>query len=781
MILRLDVRSRLLSVFAVSLALVQAQVLPPGFNRPGQATPPPAQQPKQQPPPQQPQPGQAPAPNQPAAPQQPPATTTPPTIAAAPAGGLNLRNASLTEVIDILARQLKINYILDPRVKGGVTINTYGETKNMDNRSLLDMILRINGAAMIQVGEIYRIVPLSEAQRLPIPPELDGKPVPEDDRTMLNLIFLKFATVEELTKLLDQFKGEHAIIWSYAPANLLIIQDSRRNMKRLMDLVSLFDSDAFANQRVRLFEVENGRPSDVAKDLEGIMKSISLNEKAATVKFLPVDRINTLIAVAPNPGVFVEVEKWLKKLDVAVESSSGSLNNYVYKVKYGFAPTLAMAIMGLYSNNPAYAMQMMMASYNMGMMGGGMGMGGMGMGMGGMYGGGMGMGGGMYGGGMYGGGMGSMYGGGMGMGGMGMGGMYPGYGYSSPAPSLPATGNVGAAGAAPPAPGAPGTDLTGSYLGALPPGAQPAGPRSPRIIPNPFDNTLLIQGTRQEYESILKLLRDIDVPPRQVLIEAKIYEVNLTGALSSGVAAFLRTRDGGGNAPGGLGRALTGELSQGSLGLSVGALVFKNHELLMAISAQEVAGKARVLSAPSVIATDSVPASINVGTDVPTITSQAVTGAQQGGTSLFANNVQNRNSGVTLQMTARVNPSGVVTMSIQQEVSAPVPPPPGADVGIASPSFSKRNIQTQVTVQDGDTIAIGGIINETNGSSTAGIPGLNRIPILGAAFGSRSYNRERTELIIFLTPRVIYDANDVIDATEELKSGLRRVSKYLRE
>ena len=90
-------------------------------------------------------------------------------------------------MIDILARQLKINYILDPRVKGGVTINTYGDTKSMDNRTLLDTILRINGAAMIQVGEIYRIVPLSEVQRLPLPPESQWQAVPEDDRTMLNL------------------------------------------------------------------------------------------------------------------------------------------------------------------------------------------------------------------------------------------------------------------------------------------------------------------------------------------------------------------------------------------------------------------------------------------------------------------------------------------------------------------------------------------------------------------------------------------------------------------
>jgi general secretion pathway protein D len=122
-----------------------------------------------------------------------------------------------------------------------------------------------------------------------------------------------------------------------------------------------------------------------------------------------------------------------------------------------------------------------------------------------------------------------------------------------------------------------------------------------------------------------------------------------------------------------------------------------------------------------------------------------------------------------------------VTMIIGQEVSAPTPPPAGADVGIQSPSFSKRQVQTQVTVQDGDTIAIAGIINESNGHSSAGFPLLHRIPILGAIFGSRSYSRERTELIIFLTPRVIFDQNDMLDATEELKSNLKRLSRHIRE
>ncbi len=80
-------------------------------------------------------------------------------------GNLSLENASLTEVIDQLARQLHINYILDPAVKGGVILNTYGDTGNLDARSLLELILRMNGAGMVQEGDIYRIVPLEGRSR----------------------------------------------------------------------------------------------------------------------------------------------------------------------------------------------------------------------------------------------------------------------------------------------------------------------------------------------------------------------------------------------------------------------------------------------------------------------------------------------------------------------------------------------------------------------------------------------------------------------------------------
>ena len=678
-------------------------------------------------------------------------------------------------MIDLLARQLKLNYILDPRVRGGVILNTYGEVKDIDTRSLLDTILRINGAAMVQQGSIYRIVPLADVSHLPLPPETKTDPadIAEDDQTMFNLIFLKYVTAEELSNVLKPFVGEGATIGTYPPANLLLILDSRRSMRRTMELVAMFDSDQLANQRVHVFEVKNGRPTDIAKELESIEKSISLSEKNAPIKFLPIDRINTIIAVAPNPGAFAEVEKWLEKLDTPVKVTAGAVNNYVYRVRYGDAGSIACSIQALYGQMAGAGTQnnmmmcMMMNSFNP--VAQGAGMGGVPIGMAGGTMGGMGPG--MYGGGAYGGGYPGAYGGGYGAGIYGGGGAPPYTPGVSYAPQQQPTGGNPIAAGANAAQAATGTDLTGTYLGNAPSGAAFSG-RVPRVIANPFNNTLLIQANGQDYENILNLLRDLDVPPRQVLIEAKIYSVDLSHEFSSDVQAALQKISG--KVP----HTILGGFAGGTTAITLGSLVGKSREVQTAVTLMESENRAKQLSAPAVIATDSIPASINVGTTVPTLAAQAVTGVQSGGNSLFANSISNVSTGVTLAITARVTPTGIVTMMVNQQVSDPIQP---SSSGIQSPSFANKSVQTQITVQDGDTVAIGGAISESNSVQMNGIPGLHRIPILGALFGFRDYKQGRTELVIFLTPHVIYDSNQLVDATDEIKTRLKGLRKDVRE
>jgi general secretion pathway protein D len=704
---------------------------------------------------------------------------TPPTVY----GGLALNNASLTEVIDLLAQKLKINYILDPRVKGGVILNTYGETKDIDTRSLLETILRINGFGMVKQGELYRIVPLTDISHLPVPPETKTDPnsIPEDDRTMLNLVFLKYVTADELAKVLDPFKGENAQIYVYGAANLLLLLDSQRSMRRSMQLVALFDSDQLANQRVRVFNVKNGRPSDIAKELENISKAMSLSEKNSPIKFLPIDRVNTIIAVAPNPGAFKEVEEWLAKLDVPIKPAAGGIKDYVYRVHYGDAISMACSIQALYGQLAGFggygaygggqnAILACMGNSSNGIAGGGLGNGFGGGGIGGNTFGGSGFGaagGGGYGAGAYGAGTAGAY---------GAGAYGGGYGYNGGGAGTPFGNTVG-----PPSPIAAGGpaapvsgDLTGSYLGLAPSGYGPS--RGPRVIANPMNNTLLIQATAQEYEGIQQLIRELDVPPRQVLIEAKIYSVDLNSATSTDISGALQVNSPSATTP--TAGTLLASLANGTSTLSAAMVVGKSRELLGQVTLMETQSRAKIISSPSVIATDSIPASVTVGTTVPTLQG-SITSAIGGA---VTNSIGSASTGIGLNILARVTPSGIVTMIINQQVSAPQATTEATSgSNIASPSFGTKSIQTQLTVQDGDTVAIGGMIQESTTSSLSGIPLLDRIPVVGGLFGSRSYSKERTELIIFLTPHVIYDNNQLLDATDELKDQIKVLRKDVKE
>ena len=743
---------------------------------PDQPQPAPDQQPADQPTPDQPQPADpAQADPDPGAAAAPAPQQQPPTPPAATSGGSvsfrNLRNADLLEVIDLIARELEMNYILDPQIQGGtVSINTYGDLPRDDLFPLLETILRMHGAAAVKVGSLYRISPAAEIPGLPISPTTDpDAEIPDDERVILNVIRFNYTTAADIEKVLVPFLGPGAFTQVIEQANMMLILDNSRNMRRTMELIALFDTEEMTQQRVRLFKVKNSLATSLATELSRIFAAYSLSETQSSIQFVPIERISSIMVVAGNSNVFKDVEDWLNKLDQPV--TIGGSQTFVYRVQYGYAPQLAQTLMMLYGAP----------------MGGGYGGGGYGGGYGGGGYGGGGYGGGGFGGGGFGGGRGSRGGGGFGRGGFGGGGFggggYGGGGYGGGGMGggiirLPVSGAPGMPAVAPrpdalvPQAGVP-LDATGQLLGsqmAMGVGGNQAG--GIRIVPDDLNNVILVQGTQQEWQVIRKTLMQLDFPPRQVLIDAKIYEVALTGAFSAGVSAVLNQR----RASTGT-RKLTGGFASGNVNLTLGALVGSTRELSALLDASQTDGRTKILSAPSIIATDNISASITVGTSVPTLSSQALTGAQQDGSSLFANTVANVQTGVTLSITARVNASGIVTMIINQEVSSSLP----SSGGINSPSIDRRNVNTQITVRDGDTIAIGGIMSETNIFSRSRVPVLGKIPYVGAIFGSTSVSKEKTELVVTLRPQVIYDENELLTKSNELKGRLRNLRRLIRE
>jgi len=649
---------------------------------------------------------QPPAPAQPTQPEAPPpAPAQEPASAGSARVSLHLENANMLQVIGIIAAELKMNYIVDPGVKGLVNINTLGELRQEDLLPLLQTILRTNGATAVQSGSFWRIVQSKEALRIPIPIDQDasGASLPPDDRVMMNIVSLRFVTAADMSKILSNYLSEMGQIVSHEPGNILMITDTSRSMKRLMELIGVFDTDALVQQRIRVFPIENARAAELVKDLQQIFSAYALSDRGTAVRFLPIERLNSIMVVSGNPRVYPQVQEWLEKLDKPQPKTG--IQNFVYKVENGTAENLATVLSSLYGIGRPTA-----------------------------------------------------------RGGAGAAGATGGLGVM---------GGVAQAAAAVPAGAAGGADIGVAASGG-------AFQAPVRIVPDLINNALLIQATAQDYETIRETLKQLDIIPRQVLIEAKVFEVDLTGALAFGVEAFLQQRSQAN-------RILLGQFSTAGgggfpnpgLSFSIGTLVGRARELLLFLNAQENRGRTRVLSAPTVLASDNTAAHIQVGAEVPILTSQGVVpGAQAGGSSLFTNTIQQRDTGVILSVTPRINPSGMVSMQIQQEVSSPQPPAAG---GPASPSILKRSVSTQVTVKDGDTIALGGIISENRIYSRSRVPLLGAIPGIGLLFGSTSYSVSRTELIILLTPRVMQDLDQIQQATQEFKSKLKELRKMLRD
>ena len=138
------------------------------------------------------------------------------------------------------------------------------------------------------------------------------KDFPDDERTLLNLVFLKYMTAPEMESIIQARSWAKAPPWSaICRRTCLMIEDNARNMKRTMELINLFDADSFAGQRVQTFTTQNSRPTDLVKELDTVFHAYALNEKNSAVKFLPIDRINAVLAVAANAGVFTQVKEWI--------------------------------------------------------------------------------------------------------------------------------------------------------------------------------------------------------------------------------------------------------------------------------------------------------------------------------------------------------------------------------------------------------------------------------------------------------------------------------------
>lgn len=291
-----------------------------------------------------------------------------------------------------------------------------------------------------------------------------------------------------------------------------------------------------------------------------------------------------------------------------------------------------------------------------------------------------------------------------------------------------------------------------------------------QITSDDTNNAILVFGTPREYAVIEDALRKLDVPPMQVMIEAAITEVSLTDDLRFGLQwNFI---EGNENA------VLTDSTTGTGLLRNVPGFSFlfgNSGSLTGVLNALEGKTKVNVVSAPKLMVINNGTANLQVGNQVPVLTQNST--ATIDPNAPVINAIEYRDTGVILKITPRVNGSGLVLLDISQEVSD-VLSSRASGSGIDSPTISTRKVSTTVAVQDGEVLALGGLIRNVQTRDKQGIPFLSQIPIIGGLFGRQVDATDKIELVILLKPRVIRTIDDARAITEELRNKIRSLEPF---
>jgi general secretion pathway protein D len=292
-----------------------------------------------------------------------------------------------------------------------------------------------------------------------------------------------------------------------------------------------------------------------------------------------------------------------------------------------------------------------------------------------------------------------------------------------------------------------------------------AGGSQLRVVADEERNALLISGTPGEYRAVLRALKQLDRRPLEVLIEVTIADVTLTDKLEYGVRWFFQE----GNHGVGLSDLEGGAVAPTFPGLNYIYSVTNAQAVIDLLSSVT---DVEIISAPQLLVLNNTEASLQVGDQVPVATQLQQDTA--GGSAPLVNTVELKDTGVILKVTPRVNESGLVIMEIQQEVSQVSQ---DASAGTITPTISKRVITTTAAVHSGQTVALGGLIQDNKSNEKVGVPGLSAIPFLGALFRYTKDTINRSELLVLVKPRIVRDERDAFELTNELRERMEDLER----
>jgi len=611
---------------------------------------------------------------------------------------LNFQDTDLREFVKVvLGDVLKSSFIIDPKVAGKITIETARPVNKEELLPLLEEILGMNNAALVETDNIYRILPKGQAVPSNLAPEFIEKE--RSGGYGVRIIPLQFIAAQEMQKILEPFVNDDKDIRIDKRRNLIIASGTLQEIALIQETIDIFDVDWLRGMSVGLYPLDHVDPKTMKSELDSIMGGIqgetSKELLDGLVRTVAIERLNSILLIGSTSTALREVEIWLHRLDRPGEQIGQRL--YVYDVQNAKATEIGDILNQIFDTSSAATSSSESAS-----------------------------------------------------------GLAPGL------TPVVISSNVGER--VDPASG----KKSNSGTGDAEPGIALPNSDSIEIIADDIRNALVVLATPQDYKMIEETIRKLDVVPLQVLIEASILEVSLRDDLSYGVEWFFKN-----SIENRKGRGTLDLGDSGLAALSPGfsfTIVDSADQVRIALNALQNESEVNVLSSPSLMVLDNQTAMINVGDEIPVPTRQSVSNINPD--SPTVNEIQFRQTGVTLTVTPRVNSGGLVTMEIKQEVSRAIST---TSSNIDAPTIQQRQIESVVAVNSGETIVLGGLIQNTQTENEGGIPGLRRIPLIGKLFGQTSNENRRTELLVLITPRVVRNRNEARSITNEFRRKLRGI------
>ncbi|AMN40705.1 type II secretion system secretin GspD [Rhodoplanes sp. Z2-YC6860] len=664
---------------------------------------------------------------------------------------INFENANIQTVAKtLIADTLGLNFAVDTRVQGTVTLASAAPVPRKDLLAVFESVLRMSNAGLVRDKNLIRIVPLPETAG-------SGKV------TMLGsgeagfgvtIVPLRYVSATTVSKTAENFMARPGAIRVDQARNVILVQGTSAERQTAIDMISTFDVEWLHDQSVGIYPLKSTSAETLIKELERVFDSGENGLGQGAIKFQPISRMNAVLAVARSPKMIERVTQWVQRLD---RSDTGGTTVRVYHLKNGSAQRLAKVLNDIFvgrggagtSGDTAAsqiapgqnASQSRLDSLNTG----------------------------------------SSF-------------QQQGSSGSSSTTTTTSSSSSNSGGLSRPTQGGDfdsfggdkdgGPDGGGGGGGALPRGVF----TNVRITANLADNSLVVYSTQEDYRVIERSIRELDRPQMQVAIDATIAEVTLTDNFQFGIQSFLTSKNVGLGTNKGSSLYTPSATAGGSTtstdpttGLQTVVQqaflqrVLPGYNLLLGSEAQPTVilnalsklTDVKVLSAPSLVVMDNQPALLQVGNEIPLSTGSATVLT---GSNTIVNTIERRNIGVILKVWPRVRANGAIQLEIEQEISNVANP--NDPTNALTPTLTQRRVRSTIAIQSGQTVLLGGLISEQTSDTSTGLPGLREIKYLGDLLGNTARDKQRQEIIIFVRPRLIRNSVDAESVAEEFRDRL---------